>query len=264
MLKGYLNNLFIAEYAPGLLLLDGASPADFELIEEFCREKLNRPVSDIKIAVVTHMHPDHSGAAPLLRQKYGTKIAAYKNIDEWYAGFTGWMQHVLDCLMAQILAVRKGVRIRRIFSRRITKPDILLDDGDFLPCFSDWSILYTPGHTTHDIALFHGGEKILYCGDSIVEVKNRFYLPLPVIYRERMKSSYMSMASLGAEIILIPHGNIPEDCKADDIFDTMIDLLGMPPNRIRRRVHWFSLWSPVVWKPVIRGFFSRWAQESEG
>jgi glyoxylase-like metal-dependent hydrolase (beta-lactamase superfamily II) len=262
--KGYITNLFIAEYSRGLLLLDGASPADLEVIEEFCREKLNRPVSDIRLAVVTHMHPDHSGAAPLLRKKYGTKIAAYKNIDQWYAGFTGWMQHILDCLMAQIVAVRQGTRISRVFSKRITKPDFLLDDGDNLPLFHDWGIIYTPGHTTHDIALFHAGKKMLYCGDSIVEVRNRYYLPLPVIYRESMKNSYMSMASLGAETILLPHGNVIEDCGGSGIFDNMINLLDIPPNKIRRRVHWFSVWSPVIWKPVIRRFFFRWSSQSEG
>ena len=83
MLNININTLFIAEYEDSLLLLDGASPADIEVIEKFCTETLHRPVSDIKIAIVSHMHPDHSGAAPLLRKKYGTKITAYKNIDQW-------------------------------------------------------------------------------------------------------------------------------------------------------------------------------------
>ena len=172
--KGYITNVFIVEYAHGLLLLDGASPADLEVIEEFCRDKLSRPVSDIKLAVVTHMHSDHSGAAPLLRQKYGTKIAAYKSVDLWYSGLTGWLQYIMDCLLAQLLAARQGTRIRRVFSKRITKPDILLEDGDILPFFADWSILHTPGHTTHDIALYNAGKKMLYCGDSIVEVNNKY------------------------------------------------------------------------------------------
>ncbi len=263
-LKGYINNLFLVEYDHAILLLDGGSPADVEVIENFCRDKLNRPLSDIRLAIVTHMHPDHSGAAPLLRQKYGTLIAAYKNIDQWYAGFSGLLQHILDCLMAQIVAKRQGTRIHKIFSRRITKPDILLDDGDDLPIFPDWKVLYTPGHTTHDIAVFHKKEKILYCGDSIIEVKNRYYLPLPVIYRESMRSSYLNMASLGAKSILLPHGNIIEDCETSGIFDEMISLLDLPPNRLRRRVHLFSVWSPEIWKPVIRKFFFRWASQGDG
>lgn len=260
--KGYITNLFIAEYSHGLLLLDGASPADLKVIEEFCREKLNRPVSDIKLAVVTHMHPDHSGAAPLLRKKYGTKIAGYKNIDLWYSGVTGWMQHFMDCVMAQIVASRQGTKIRRVFSKRITKPDILLEDGDILPFFPDWSALYTPGHTTHDIALYHAGKKMLYCGDSIIEVRNKLYLPLPVIYKESMRSSYEKMALFDVETILLPHGNVIENPGGRGVFEEMLSLLDIPPNRITRRVHWFSVWSPVIWKPVIRRFFARWVPQN--
>ena len=251
-IKGYINNLFIAEYDHALLLMDGASPADLPVIEKFCLDTLKRPVSDIKLAVVSHMHPDHSGAAPILRRKYGTKIAAFKDIDKWYRGPSGWLQHILDCLMAQLVATKQGTSIHKVFSQRITKPDFLMDSGDVLPDFPEWHVIHTPGHTTHDIALFHSQKKILYCGDSIIEVKNRFYLPLPVIFRNKMKQSYKSMASLGATTILIPHGNIINTEDSREIFRNMISLLDEPPNRIRRRVHYFSVWSPDIWKPTVR------------
>ncbi len=251
-LKGYINNLFIAEYDHALLLLDGASPADLPVLEKFCIDILKRPVSDIKLAIVTHMHPDHSGAAPLLRKKYGTKIAAYKKIDKWYRGPSGLLQHILDCLMAQIVAARQGTKIHKIFSQRITKPDFPVDAGDTLPGFPEWEVIYTPGHTAHDIALFHSREKILYCGDSIIEVKNRFYLPLPVIFKNKMRRSYKEMAALGAKTILIPHGNIIHTEDSREIFREMVSLLEVPPNKIRRRVHYFSVWSPDIWRPTVR------------
>lgn len=251
-LKGYINTLFIAEYEDFLLLLDGGSPADVELIEKFCIEELNRPVSNIKLAIVSHMHPDHSGAAPILRKKYGTRIAAYKNIDEWYSGSTGWLQHKLDCLMAQIVAVKHKTKIRKVFSKRITVPDYLMSDMEPLPFFNDWRVIYTPGHTSHDIAVFNEEEKILYCGDSIIEVRGRVYLPLPVIFRKKMKHSYRKMGELGAEQILIPHGSCIDSAGSGEIFERMERLLEEPPNRISRRVHYFSIWSPEIWKPTIR------------
>jgi glyoxylase-like metal-dependent hydrolase (beta-lactamase superfamily II) len=251
-IKGYINNLFIAEYDHGLLLLDGASPADLPVIEKFCLDTLKRPVSDIKLAVVTHMHPDHSGAAPLLRKKYGTRIAAYKNIDQWYKGPSGWLQHILDCLMAQIVAVRQETKIHKVFSQRITRPDFLVDGGDLLPGFPEWKVVYTPGHTAHDIAVFHAEKRILYCGDSIIVVKNRFYLPLPVIFKNKMRHSYKELASLGASTILIPHGNTIHTEDSREIFKEMLALLEEPPNRLRRRVHYFSVWSPDIWKPTVR------------
>ncbi len=251
-IKGYINTLFIAEYRDSLLLLDGGSPADVPVIEKFCIEELKRQPSDIILSIVTHMHPDHSGAAPILRKKYGTKIAAYKNIDQWYSGPTGWFQHILDCLMAQLVAFRQKTKIRKVFSRRITRPDYLLNDMDTLPFFPEWRAIYTPGHTNHDIAIYHEKEKILYCGDSIIEVRGRYYLPLPVIFRKKMKDSYRKLGELGAERILIPHGESIDSENSREIFDRMERLLQEPPNRLRRRVHYFSIWSPAIWKPGIR------------
>ncbi|HQO38867.1 MAG TPA: MBL fold metallo-hydrolase [Spirochaetota bacterium] len=251
-LKGYINTLYIAEYEHGLLLMDGASPADLDVIEYFCKIRLKRPVPDIKLAVVTHMHPDHSGCAPLLRKKYGTKIAAYKNIDKWYSGPTGWIQHKLDCLMAQLVAAKQKTKIRQVFSRRITGPDFLMNDGDKLPLFPDWQVIYTPGHTAHDMAIYHSGKKTLYCGDSIVEVKGRFNLPLPVIFKDRMKDSYHRLGLLKCKEIIPAHGKIIDTSLHPELFNDMEKLLETPPNKLRRRVHYFSVWSPDIWKPAVR------------
>jgi glyoxylase-like metal-dependent hydrolase (beta-lactamase superfamily II) len=154
--------------------------------------------------------------------------------------------------MAQIVAVRTGTRIHRVFSQRITSPDYPVDNGDTLYGFPDWRVVYTPGHTAHDIALFHAGEKVLYCGDSIVEVNGRFKLPLPVIFKKRMRDSYREMGLLGATTILIPHGHIIRTEDSNPIFEELELLLKKPPDKIRRRVQWFSVWSPDIWKPSVR------------
>ena len=254
-LKGYINTIYLAEYPGGILLMDGASPADLEMIESFCVDGLKRPVSDIKLAIVTHMHPDHSGCAPILRKKYGTLIAAYKNIDQWYSGPTGWLQHKLDCIMAQIVAMRNRTKIRRVFSRRITRPDFLMSDGDTLPFFSDWRTVYTPGHTAHDMAIYHEATGTLYCGDSIVEVKGKFNLPLPVIFKNKMRDSYRKLGALQCETIIPAHGNIIHSSERGDMFREVEQLLEKRPNRLRRRIHYFSVWSPDIWKPALKRVF---------
>lgn len=254
-IKGYINTLYIAEYPWGLLLLDGASPADLEVIEFFCANSLKRPLSDIKLAVVSHMHPDHSGCAPLLRKKYGTKIAAYKNIDQWYSGPSGWLQHKLDCFMAQLVAMRQKTKIRRVFSQRITRPDFLMKDGDRLPFFADWTVVYTPGHTAHDMAIYHSASRTLYCGDIIVEVKGKFNLPLPVIFKNKMRESYRKLGALGCETIIPAHGNMVHTGDCAGVFREVEELLETPPNRLRRRIQLLSVWSPDIWKPAIRKAF---------
>ena len=59
-LSGYIQHIYLAEHEHGLLLLDGCSRADVETVSQFITETLHRPLSDLKLIVVTHMHPDHA------------------------------------------------------------------------------------------------------------------------------------------------------------------------------------------------------------
>jgi hypothetical protein len=69
-----------------------------------------------------------------------------------------------------------------------------------------------------------------------------------------MRNSYKKLGTLDVKTILLPHGNdiTTDNCK--EIFKCMERLLEEPPNRIRRRVHIFSVWSPDIWKPSIKKF----------
>ncbi|MGR5470684.1 MBL fold metallo-hydrolase, partial [Vibrio astriarenae] len=55
--------MYLAEYPDKLMLLDGASRADILHLKDFIEHQLNRRFSDLKLVIVTHMHPDHAGAA---------------------------------------------------------------------------------------------------------------------------------------------------------------------------------------------------------
>ena len=58
--------MYLAEYADKLMLLDGASRADIPHLKDFIEYQLKRPFTDLKLVVVTHMHPDHVlGAGPM-------------------------------------------------------------------------------------------------------------------------------------------------------------------------------------------------------
>ncbi|MBR9875872.1 MAG: hypothetical protein GYB23_16535 [Vibrionaceae bacterium] len=50
--------MYLAEYADKLMLLDGASRADIPHLKDFIEYQLKRPFTDLKLVVVTHMHPN--------------------------------------------------------------------------------------------------------------------------------------------------------------------------------------------------------------
>lgn len=75
-LDGYIQTIYLVEYNDKLLLLDGCSRADIPVLKRFITNTLQRPFHDLNLVIVTHMHPDHAGAAHKLRTLTGCKIAA--------------------------------------------------------------------------------------------------------------------------------------------------------------------------------------------
>jgi glyoxylase-like metal-dependent hydrolase (beta-lactamase superfamily II) len=61
LIEGYISNVILMEYPDKILCVDSGSRPDVRLINEFITEKLKRSMADIKLCVITHMHPDHAG-----------------------------------------------------------------------------------------------------------------------------------------------------------------------------------------------------------
>ncbi len=245
-IEGYISNLFLIEYPEKLLLLDSGSLSDVKRIENFCLNTLKRPVSDIKLVFVSHMHPDHAGGALMFRRIHNLPIAAFYRADLWYRGITGCIQHRLDCFMAQSVRKQNKKPLEKVRYNKRVKPDILLKDNDTLPGFEDWQVLHVPGHTTHDIVVLNKKEKILYGADCIINVNSKLNLPIPVFFKETMKNSFIRLRSLDIDTILLAHGDRIYG-NLEEIFNTMICLLDKPHNRLRRRTHRISTFAPDVW-----------------
>ena len=66
-IEGYIQTTYLAVYPDKLLLLDTGCHCDVDSILDYITNTLQRPISQLKTAVVTHMHPDHAGGAELLK-----------------------------------------------------------------------------------------------------------------------------------------------------------------------------------------------------
>jgi len=244
IIPGYIENLFLAEYQHGLLLLDCGAVSDVKRIEDFCRRDLHRSPKDIRLAVVTHMHPDHAGGAVLLRDKFGIPLAGHQELDRWYAGPGGWMQKVIDCLLMQSVAWRTRQQLEKGFFCSRIQPDFLLKDGDALPFFPDWQAVAVPGHTSHDLVLYHADQSLLYVADCFLEVKGRYQTPLPVMFPQWLEASYQKMGALHPSSLLIAHGEARRDQIPADLFSSLQHLLQTPPSKLTRRIKKLSVYTP--------------------
>lgn len=214
-LEGYIQTIYIAEYDKKLLLLDGCSRADVNVILTFITEQLKRPLLDLKLIVITHMHPDHAGAAERLRRITRCKIAVSNTQGHWYSGIDGLFMHLTDIMLIKWMAKRKGKTIKNIWYNRKIKPDYLLNDGECLPDFPDWQALKTPGHTDRDLSLYHTPTHKIYVADLMVIVKGRYIPPFPVFYPALYRESLDKIFALEPEGIYLAHSGevhlTPED-----------------------------------------------------
>ena len=260
-LNGYISNIYIAEYCDKLLLLDCGTKNDVERIRKFCEEKLNRSIKDIKLAIVTHNHPDHSGGATLLRQLYGIPLAAGKGVDLWYKGISGFIQHKIDCMLAHVVRHANRKNLQPVVFNRYVKPDYTINDYGHLPGFSDWQVLYVPGHTLHDIVLYNKENRLLYSSDCIITVNGRYNLPIPVFFPFTMKQSFQKLMTLDITTLIPAHGGIIETESPEIEFKKMIHLLDLPATEMAKTVHKISIFTPQVWKAYLKKLKRRYREK---
>ncbi|NVK57063.1 MAG: MBL fold metallo-hydrolase [Alteromonadaceae bacterium] len=232
-LKGYIENIYLVEEPAGLLLLDGCSRADVARVCEFITVTLHRPLSDLTLILVTHMHPDHAGGAALLRHRTGARIASHPKAQHWYKGLAGRTAHVIDVALTWWVAGRMGKPKAHIWYHPVLTPNILLQDKQTLPGFSDWQVLYTPGHTDHDLSVLHQATGQIYIADLIVAVKGQLTAPYPVCHPNQYKRALTRLRELNPTRIYCAH---VKPLNGDSIdFDTLIaQAPALPKN------HWHS------------------------
>lgn len=206
LIQGYIQSIYLVEYPDRLLLLDGCCRADINTLEQFITGTLGKTLSDLQLIVVTHMHPDHAGAAAKLRKMTGCKIATANMPKQWYAGISGRLTHLIDISLAVWVAGRMGKAKKNLWYSPVLKADYQLNDQDSLPGFSDWCVYTTPGHTDRDLSVFHRDSNKIYVGDLLVKVKKRFIPPIPVNYPEQYRASLSKVKNMQPQSMLLAHG----------------------------------------------------------
>ncbi|MBT0586088.1 MBL fold metallo-hydrolase [Alteromonas oceanisediminis] len=232
-LNGYIQNILLVEYEHGLLLLDGCCRADVDSVARFITDELNRPLTDLKLVVVTHMHPDHAGGAHQLRRISGCRIACHPKAPRWYRGLMGKFAHLTDVGLTYWVAGRIGKPKKHIWYASTLRPDFVLDDEQTLPEFPDWQVLYTPGHTDHDLSLWHAESRQVYVADLVVFVKKRLVPPYPVCHPNQYKASLRRLEALAQPMVYFAHVK-PRILRKTDIDEVIAKAPDLPKN------HWHS------------------------
>ncbi len=220
-LTGYIQSIYLVEYPHGLLLLDGCCRADVNMIKDFITQQLKRPLSDLKTLVVTHMHPDHAGAAHKLRKLTGCVIVAADRPKQWYHGINGLLMHWIDMALTVYVAKKLKKPMRNVLYSRKLKPDVKVKEGDQVPFFPEWSLLETPGHTDRDLSVVHEQNNWVYVADLIIKLRTRFIAPFPIFHPNQYRQSLLRIKQLAPHKIMLAHGGILPMQEAD--YDQVIE-----------------------------------------
>lgn len=204
-ISGYIQSIYLAVYDDKIMLLDGCCKADVQTIYDYITIDLSRPIEQLKVVVVTHMHPDHAGAANTLQQRFGCKIVTGNATEHWYRNLDGWLMYLSDVLLTKWVAGRLKRGRKPVWYWPRLKPNYQLSDGDVIPGFEDWRVVETHGHTDRDISVFHQESKSIYVADLVVKVKGKIIPPFPVFYPNRYRNSLQKVESLKPNKVIVAH-----------------------------------------------------------
>jgi glyoxylase-like metal-dependent hydrolase (beta-lactamase superfamily II) len=142
----------------------------------------------------------------------------------------GRFAHIKDVILTYWVAGRLGKPKKHIWYPARLKPDDLLQDEQKLPGFEEWECLFTPGHTDHDVSLWHAGSRKLYVADLVVKVKGDLVPPYPVCHPNQYRRSLHRVSSLDNPQMLFAH--VPEQALAASDFERLIAIAPRRPKNM--------------------------------
>jgi glyoxylase-like metal-dependent hydrolase (beta-lactamase superfamily II) len=182
--------------------------------------------SDIDRIIVTHGHPEHYGAARKIVKAGRAKVFAHTDdkasIERGYDVCTGRYKHFLK-LMGIPLSAGILLRLLFVFFKRMAAKcdvDVLIGEGEEIEIGRYRAkIIETPGHSKGSVCIFLENEKILFCGDTIIEhiTPNAFIMMdeeeiLPVrLSQDEFYKSLAKIKKLSPLIIYSAHGKVIYD-----------------------------------------------------
>lgn len=156
---------FVRELAPNVWQLGGFPPNAINvylvgdvLIDAATRwagRRIVRQLGDRKLSLLalTHVHPDHQGAARTICQRYGVGLACHAADRSAMEG--------RQPMQPDNFFIRCSTRLWSGPAHSVAR---VLEEGDEL---ADFRVVHTPGHTAGHIVLFREADRVAIVGDVL-------------------------------------------------------------------------------------------------
>ncbi len=223
----------------GTLFEGGVGAMGPLLLEQFAALGIGHDF--VKQIVVTHAHPDHVMAVPLLRQAFpAAKVlasdAAAKTLSiEKAVGFFSKVDGAFTEALLKVGAIAGQHRPQPLAEMRIAV-DRVIKEGDSIPAGAGaaFSVLETPGHSDCSLSFYEPQGKLLIISDATgyyLSDRNLWWPNYFTGYGAYLRS-IERLAGLGADVICLSH-----NCAitgADDIAAYFRDALAATQTYHRR------------------------------
>ncbi|MEX5298336.1 MBL fold metallo-hydrolase [Kocuria sp. CPCC 205292] len=164
----WASNVYLVTSGTGWVLVDAGWTGHQELIATAAESLFGTGAQPAAI-VLTHIHPDHSGAAPELARRWGVPVwvhpdellqARGKLLDEYANPLDRW-------LMRPLLKLLPPGTIQETDMTGVVRP---FDPAGGVPGLPGWRWVPTPGHTPGHVALHRPEDGVLLTGDAVLTV----------------------------------------------------------------------------------------------
>ncbi|MFC7747221.1 MBL fold metallo-hydrolase [Lentibacillus kimchii] len=138
--------------------------------------KMGLTIFEIEQIVITHHHDDHIGLLEWILEIISVPVYAHKNTQTYLQDedYMYWSHIFFKNLLYEFGLSNKAAREwsflkskRELLTNlRVTKE---LKEGDVIPNLPEWRIIETQGHSQDHISLYCAKDRILICGDHVID-----------------------------------------------------------------------------------------------
>jgi glyoxylase-like metal-dependent hydrolase (beta-lactamase superfamily II) len=183
-------------YLAGDVLIDAGARTDRRRIAKAIADR------DVSLLALTHVHPDHQGAAKAICEERGIPLACHADDVDAMEGRRPVQEASPDHPLNRI--------IKRVWEGPPHEVARVLHEGDEVAGFR---VVHAPGHARGEVIYFRESDRVAICGDVVRNMSYATGRPglrePPVIFTydpAENRRSIRKLAELRPEVVLPGHG----------------------------------------------------------
>ncbi|MFW9994174.1 MAG: MBL fold metallo-hydrolase [Candidatus Odinarchaeota archaeon] len=151
--SGMGSNKYVIKSRDLNILIDPGLPSDVSQLCTVLLKEVQLDPDDINAILLTHTHPDHSGAVPYFRERSGAEVLVH------HAEVPIFEESYHQNIQSLFMRDERSYSVKK----SLNDGDILLEQDNG----RNWRVLHTPGHSKGSICLYNEMDGLLITGDTV-------------------------------------------------------------------------------------------------